>query len=160
MCVLHVPNTDNAVLHSQHCTGFCPRGGEDGHLQSVVISPSSFFSNYELSRASRTFMICCLMTLVASPALGIKYLRSGNKRENKKIKNCKWPLQVLFCFLKMKINVVERNLWHNHSWQFPYIFRINWQLLNSLLRCPYDTASKGHLWLSAANWSIFFIIVG
>lgn len=44
------------------------------------------FSNYELSRASRTFMICCLMTLVASPALGIKYLSSGNKREHKKLR--------------------------------------------------------------------------
>ncbi|KAA8589710.1 hypothetical protein FQN60_013075 [Etheostoma spectabile] len=42
-------------------------------------------SLYELSRASRTFMICCLMTLVASPALGIKYLKGG-KAEEREVK--------------------------------------------------------------------------
>lgn len=28
-------------------------------------------------------MICCLMTLVASPALGIKYLSGGRVKENR-----------------------------------------------------------------------------
>lgn len=41
---------------------------------------------YELSIASRTFMICCLMTFVASPAFGIKYLSRGRtRRERRKI---------------------------------------------------------------------------
>lgn len=44
-------------------------------LQLCVVGSHCDRHLYELSRASRTFMICCLMTLVASPALGIKYLR-------------------------------------------------------------------------------------
>lgn len=38
----------------------------------------SVVSAYELSRASNTFMICCLMTFVASPAFGIKYLSTAD----------------------------------------------------------------------------------
>lgn len=54
---------------------------------------------YELSRASRTFMICCLMTLVASPALGIKYLWGGNKKLTNNYQQCcyKIRLYTLLC---------------------------------------------------------------
>lgn len=85
-------NADDTGLHSQGCSGNVQEGAPEGEevftlgsLESVVkydiltVGPSCvflcfLFFFYELSRASRTFMICCFMTLVASPAFGIKYL--------------------------------------------------------------------------------------
>lgn len=87
------PKHRHTGLHSQHCTGSVQEGedsrGESGRefhsrqtetLLTVCVAAGHHdpvISLYELSRASRTFMICCLMTLVASPALGIKYLSGG-----------------------------------------------------------------------------------
>lgn len=84
------PKHRHTGFQSQHCTGGVHEGEQEkislladggssysscqGWLMwSLITTQSSCF--YELSRASRTFMICCLMTLVASPALGIRYLR-------------------------------------------------------------------------------------
>lgn len=89
-----LPHADTGWA-SQHCTGGVQEWGlpavESGwrfhswraerlfkHFVStisVMMPHHEPVTLYELSRASRTLMICCLMTLVASPALGIKYLR-------------------------------------------------------------------------------------
>lgn len=91
----NVPNTDDTGLHSQRCTGDvqegAPGGGGSFHSGQLIVCgqvghphrrPFFFVCLfvYELSRASRTFMICCLMTFVASPAFGIKYLGGGKTR--------------------------------------------------------------------------------
>lgn len=90
----HVPNTDNTGRHSQHCAGSVQEGGQPRESgtrfhswQTETLLTASVTAGrhdlvaslYELSSASRTFMICCLMTLVASPALGIRYLTRGGK---------------------------------------------------------------------------------
>lgn len=82
------------------------------HLLPLPSCPA--VSLYELSRASRTFMICCLMTFVASPALGIKYLRGerdGNKTlegeetlENRKVT---FDLNIIFKKKSRSLNRTE-----------------------------------------------------
>ncbi|TNN36241.1 hypothetical protein EYF80_053608 [Liparis tanakae] len=73
----------HAGLPSQHRRGSVQRGPGEGGAPSAPCQLVSrrrppAASLYELSRASRTFMICCLMTFVASPALGIRYLGGGS----------------------------------------------------------------------------------
>lgn len=86
----NVPNTDNTGLHSQRCTGYVQEGaqGEGFTLGSYRVCGTVRQPHrrpfYELSIASRTFMICCLMTLVASPAFGIKYLSRGRTRRQRR----------------------------------------------------------------------------
>lgn len=96
---------------SQSTRPHCPGGvQQEEHSQTDTFTvcghiPHPAYPNYELSRASRTFMICCLITLVASPALGIRYLRGERKKNERKIKNCKGPSGFIF----RKINTCRMN---------------------------------------------------
>lgn len=91
----HVPNrntqgfTVNTALDLSRREDSRGRAGEGFTLGKrrlffQFVSRLAVFSLYELSRASRTFMICCLMTLVASPALGIKYLKERWEKKMEK----------------------------------------------------------------------------